>query len=172
MKKILAFLLVGSMIFMMSACSYELVDVEDLNKDQSEKVMDDWQEEYRDFFVDVQSDAEDAAKAEEQEKKEAEKKKKEEEEKKKKEEAAKKKEEKEQAQKPIVEDPIVEQVIEQPFISETLPRPEPIPEPTPEPVPQPEPEKYVYDNPPFRGSNNSDVYNNDYAGINIRWPEG
>ncbi len=175
MKRILAFLMVGLMIFMMSACSYNLVEVEDLNKDQGEKVLDNWQEEYGDFVVDVQSDAEDAAKAEEEE----EKKKKEEEEKKKKQEAVKKKQEaaqnkteKPQTQTPIVENPIVEQVIEQPFISETFPQPDPIPEPTPEPVPQPEPEQYSYDNPPVRGSNNEDIYNNDYIGLNIRWPEG
>lgn len=177
MKRILAFLMVGLMIFMMSACSYNLVEVEDLNKDQGEKVLDDWQGDYEEFVVDVQSDAEDAAKAEEQEKKEAEKKEKEEAEKKKqeaekkKQEAAQNKTEKPKTQTPIVKDPIVEQVIEQPFVSETFPQPAPIPEPTPEPVPQPEPEQYPYDNPPFHGTNNADVYNNDYIGLNIRWPE-
>lgn len=173
MKRILAFLLVGLMIFMMSACSYKLVEVEDLNKDQGEKVLDDWQGDYEEFVVDVQSDAEDAAKAEEEEKKEAEKKEKEEAAKKKeeaakkKEEAAKKKEEQNKIQAPSVTETVVEEWVN-PIIPETSTQTDP----TPESVYQPEPEDSPYNNPPVRGSNKAGVYNNEYIGLNIRWPDG
>ncbi len=168
MKRILAFLLVGLMIFMMSACSYELVDPEDFSVDSNKQVMDDWKEDYRDYFVDIESDEEEEP--EEEEEKPAEEQKKP---------AAEKKptqnnqqSQQTQQKEPIVETPIIEQIIQKPIVTE--PEPQPEPEQTPETTPEttPESQEQPYKNPPRRGEFNDDSYINEYAGLNIRWTNG